>query len=268
MSSRVRDVLMRELDELRYEPTEKRVRAMLGDQAAADSTRAMLVWEPRRIVPSYAFPSEDVSAELVPEPSTDGDAEAPPVLSPGVPFATHTADGETLGVRMQGETRDRAAFRLADPDLDGYVVFDFFAFDAWYEEDEQIVGHPRDPFHRIDTRQSSRHVRIELDGELLADSSRPRLLFETNLPPRYYLPREDVVAKLAPSSKLTRCAYKGEASHWSVEVAGPGGENLAWSYEQPLPDSIEIVGLVAFYNERVDVIVDGERRERPHTEWS
>ena len=144
----------------------------------------------------------------------------------------------------------------------------FAAFDAWYEEDERNVGHPRDPFHRIDVLPSSRQVRMELDGQVLAQSSRPALLFETMLPARYYLPRDDIRAELTPSSTRTWCAYKGQASYWSAAAGDRVVPDLAWTYEQPRHDAAQVRGLIAFFNERLDVIVDGERLERPITPWS
>ena len=131
------------------------------------------------------------------------------LLDPSVPFAVHTAEGEQLTVRTKGR-REGAGFRLHDPDLGGYVELDFDAFD-WWEEDEPIVGHPRDPFHRIDVRRSSRQVRLESnEGVVLADSDRGRWLFEGAFPmARYYLPAEDVRVQLRPSSLHTTCAYKG-----------------------------------------------------------
>jgi uncharacterized protein (DUF427 family) len=244
-----------------------------------DSTRAVLVWEPRRVVPSYAVPAADIHAELVPSaaPTTDGelaagrplpDVFARPVLDPSVPFSAHTTRGEAVDVRANGETSLGAGLRLADPDLAGYVVLDFRAFDGWSEEDEPIVGHPRDPFHRIDVLASSRHLRLELDGEVLAESSRPMLLFETMLPVRYYLPREDVRAELLPSDTHTYCAYKGQAWYWSASVGGRLVPDLAWTYREPLTDASRVGGLIAFFNERVDVVVDGQRSERPITPWS
>jgi uncharacterized protein (DUF427 family) len=170
-----------------------------------------------------------------------------------------------VSLRAAGETREGVGFRFADADLDGYVELDFIAFDAWYEEDEPIVGHPRNPYHRVDVRRSSRHVRVELDGELLAETTRPTLVFETSLPVRFYLPREDVRAEAHPSEKRTYCAYKGEASYSSFDVNGERHGNLAWTYEEPLSDAAELAGLVAFWNERVDLVVDGERTEKPVT---
>ncbi len=279
MGTRLRDVLMRELSALRYEPTEKQIRATLGDRTVIDSTRAMLVWEPKRIVPTYAVPVEDVDGEIgaapPPDPGEQGPAGIPaigapylgdrPVYDPSIPFSVHTTEGEPLTIRGRDAGREAAAFRASDPALAGYVIVDFGGFDAWYEEDERNVGHPRDPFHRIDIVHSSRHVRVELDGELIAESSSPCLLFEPPLPVRYYLPREDVRTDLLrPSDKRTFCAYKGQASYWSLAAE----DDVAWSYPEPLREAAEVTGRVAFFNEYVDVVVDGERLERPVTPWS
>jgi len=255
MSTRMQDMLADARTRLRHEPTERRVRADLGGATVVDSTRAVLVWEPRRVVPSYAVPGDDIRAELVAAPAADGDV--PGVLHPGIPFRVHTARGEPVTI---GD-RAGAGFRLDD--LAGYVVLDFGAFDAWYEEDERIFGHPRDPFHRFDVRQTSRQVRVELGGEVVAETTRARLLFETGLMTRFYLPREDVRVALAPHPRRTYCPYKGRASYWSAEIAGRRHGGIGWSYEQPLPDAAPIAGLVAFWDELVDVYVDGELRERP-----
>lgn len=279
MSSQMGALLAGGLDELRYEPIGKRIRAVLGDGTAIDSTRAVLVWEPRRIVPSYAVPEGDIHGELASAAAAaSGDMQeagvqmpalsSRRVLTPADPFAAHTADGQVVDVRAHGQDRPGAGFRLADPDLAGYIVLDFGAFDGWYEEDEPNVAHPRDPFHRIDVLASSRHVRLELDGQLLAESSRPTLLFETMLPVRYYLPREDLRAELSPSSTRTYCAYKGQASYWSATVGDLVIPDIAWTYQQPLHDAAQVRGLTAFFDERIDVVVDGERHERPITPWS
>jgi uncharacterized protein (DUF427 family) len=246
----MRDLLAQARGGLRYEPVEKRVRA----DAVVDSARAILVWEPRRVVPSYAVPIADISVPLHAAPALA--AEAAGVLHPGIAFGVHTAAGEPVSI----EDRVGAGFRLADPDLAGYVVLDFTAFDEWFEEDERIFGHPRDPYHRVDVRQSARPVRIELDGEVLAETTRARLLFETNLPLRFYLPREDVSGALTAGTRAgTYCAYKGGASYWTLA----GHEDIAWSYEQPLPDAVAVTGLVAFWDERVDVVLDGTKRNPP-----
>ena len=279
MSSKVRELMASGFGELRHEPTAKRIQAVLGGETVVDSTRAVLVWEPRRIVPSYAVPAEDVHGELraaavaTPGPGTDvgmalPDVTALRVLDPRVPFTVHSADGEAADLRAAGRERPGAAFRPADGDLAGMVVLDFGAFDAWYEEDELNVAHPRDPFHRIDVLPSSRQVQLELDGVPLADSSRPALLFETMLPTRYYLPRADVTAELIPSDTKTWCAYKGQASYFSVSVGGRLVRDIAWTYPDPRHDALQVRDLIAFFTERVDVTVDGERRPRPVTPWS
>jgi len=257
----MRDAMMGRLADLRFEPTEKRIRVMVGDDVLADTTRAMLVWEPRRVVPSYAVPLDELRGELATDSETTLDADR--LLHPGIPFSVHSTPGGSFSVHAGGEQRTAAAFQPADEDLAGYVVLDFKAF-QWLEEDELLVSHPRDPYHRIDIRPSSRHVRIELNGEVLAESTRPTLLFETNLPTRFYLPADDMGAVLQPSEKLTYCAYKGEASYWSH----PDLPNLAWTYREPLPDVIQIAGLVAFYDDLVDVTVDGVLRERPSTPFA
>jgi uncharacterized protein (DUF427 family) len=279
MSTRLRDVLMAELGSLRHEPTEKRIRATLAGQTVVDSTRALLVWEPKRVVPTYAVPVDDVDGELGAAPADDSAAERPDgipamgaprlgdrvVLDPSVAFSVHTTAGEPLTLRARGGEAEAAAFRPSDPALEQFVLLDFDAFDAWYEEDERNVAHPRDPFHRIDIVHSSRHIRVELDGTTLAESNRPCLLFEPPLPVRYYLPREDVRTDLLePSDTRTACAYKGEASYFAL----PGAGDVAWTYVQPLREASEVTGRVAFFNEHVDILVDGEPLERPVTPWS
>jgi uncharacterized protein (DUF427 family) len=265
MATRERDVRIRALEELRYEPTEKRVRATLGDRTVVDSTRAALVWEPRRVVPSYAVPVADLHAELVPHTRGGAPPPAPAVLHPGIPFGLHSCAGEAFSVRAGDDTREDVAFRPADPDLADYAVLDFRGFDAWYDEEEPVVSHPRDPFHRVDILRSSRQVRVELDGTVLAESGAPHLVFETDLPLRFYLPREAMRVELEPSAKRTYCPYKGQASYWSFDADSERHEHLAWTYEQPLHDAAPLAGLVAFFDERVDVILDGERRERPRS---
>ena len=164
-----------------------------------------------------------------------------------------------MALRSRSRAVKAPGSSFADEDLEGYVALDFEAFDAWLEEDQPIIGHPREPFHRVDVLLTSRAVRVEIDGETVAESTRARLVFETSLPTRYYLPREDIRAELHASDLRTYCPYKGEASYWSTTTH----ENVAWSYEDPLPDMTPLTGLVAFWNERVDVFLDDEPRGRP-----
>jgi uncharacterized protein (DUF427 family) len=263
MGIAMRELLGGNLESLRYEPTGKRIRVSLDGVLVADTRHARLVWEPRRVVPTYAVPGSSLSARLeptniaLPPPSS-------PILDPSNPFAMHTCAGTSFDVVRNGGRAAAGAFRPDDPDLAGYVVLDFAAFE-WLEEDEPIVAHPHDPFHRIDILRSSRHVRIELDGRLLAESKEPMLLFETNLPVRFYLPRAQVVIDLEPSDTATYCAYKGRASYFSLQ-GGP--RDIAWYYREPLREAEPVRDFVSFFDERVDVVVDGERQERPVTPWS
>ena len=263
-----------ELGELRWYPTAKRIRALIGDETVVDSTDARLVWEPRRIVPSYAVPVGDIRAALAPDDTVPPEERplrlggGPPVLDPSHPFAIHSCDGQAYSIAA-GRELPGAAFRPTDAELDGYAVLDFRAFDGWLEEDEPIVAHPRDPFKRIDIRRSSRHVVLEIAGVPIADSTRPTLLFETHLPTRFYLPPEDIRTDLLmPSATTSACAYKGYAEYWSATIDGT--ENPRRGLD--LPRSTERRGagesLIGFFDERVDVIVDGQRRERPVTPWS
>jgi uncharacterized protein (DUF427 family) len=248
MAVKMRDLLGSAIESLRYEPTAKHLRVCLGDELVADTANGRLVWEPQRIVPTYAVPVADVSARLQP-------TESEPA---------HSCAGSTFDVVVNKARAAAAAFRPDDPDLADYVVLDFGAF-AWREEDESIVAHPHDPFKRIDILASTRHVRIESQGRLLADSSRPVLLFETLLPVRFYLPPADIVVDLEPTDTVTHCAYKGRASYYSVP---DGPSDVAWTYHEPLREAEPVRERIAFFDEHVDVVVDGRRQQRPVTPWS
>jgi len=263
MGTKMRDLLGSAHESLRYEPTPKRLRVYLTDELVADTSNGLLVWEPRRVVPTYAVPEADVAAQLQ---STGRVAELAnqPLLVPANAFTTHTCMGETFDVVVPGARRQSAAFQPDDPDLTGYVTLDFNAFD-WREEEEAVVAHPHDPFRRIDILASTRHVRLEWEDRLLAESSRPLLLFETLLPVRCYLPRADVVVHLEPTDAVSYCAYKGRASYFSVP---DGPSDVAWTYPEPLREAEPIRDHIAFFDERVDVIVDGQLRERPISPWS
>jgi uncharacterized protein (DUF427 family) len=155
------------------------------------------------------------------------------------------------------------------PPLADYLAFYWRMMDHWYEEDEEIFVHPRDPYHRVDVLESSRHVKVSVNGEVVAETERPKILFETGLPPRYYIPPEDVREEaLVPSDKRTQCPYKGVASYYSVEADGRRAEDLVWYYPEPIPEAAKIRGHLAFFNERVDLEVDGVEQERPKTQWS
>ncbi len=275
MATQLRKLLFSALDDLRIHPVRKWVRASAGDRTVVDSRRVLLVWEPRRVVGSYAVPEEDVAGELVAHDVAAGEEhpvsleEGPPVLDPSTAFAVHSTQGRPLSIRTADGDLPGAAFRTEDPDLAGYVVLDWLAFTQWYEEDEPVVAHPHDPFDRIDCLRSSRHIEISHDGVVLADSTRPTLLFETPLPTRFYLPREDVALDLLePTPTHTLCAYKGRASYWSARVGDTVLPDIAWSYPEPLHDAAPVKDLVAFFTERLDLVIDGEPQARPRTPWS
>jgi uncharacterized protein (DUF427 family) len=146
-----------------------------------------------------------------------------------------------------------------------HVAFDWDAMDAWFEEDEEVFVHARNPYSRVDALRSSRHVRVEIDGTTVAESNSPVVLFETGLPLRYYLPALDVRQDLlTPTEQSTDCPYKGTAKYWSVG----DHENIVWSYEAPVPESRPIQGLRCFYNEKVDIYVDGELETKPASPFS
>ncbi len=230
---------------MRVEQGEKRVRAFLGGELVADSSRPLLVWE-KPYYPTYYFRAADVRTDLL---LPDG----------GVAHSPSRGDGLMYDVRAGGKAASGAALRLQESpfeELRDTIRLDWRAMDAWFEEDEQVFTHPRDPYTRVDILPSSRHVRVEAGGVTLAETSKPTLLFETGLSTRYYLPRTHVrMDLLVPSETATHCPYKGEARYWSLRDGGAA--DIAWSYTTPLPESQKIAGLVAFYTERVDLYVDG-----------
>lgn len=163
---------------------------------------------------------------------------------------------------------DASAVRRDDR-LPGHVALAWPAVDHWYEEDTEVHGHPNDPYHRVDVRDSSRLVEVFVAGVRVASSNRPRLLFETTLPTRYYLPKLDVdFGALTPTSTTSVCAYKGTAQYWAVTVDGATYPDLAWGYRHPTPEAARIADHVCFYNERVDIVLDGVALDRPVTPFS
>lgn len=237
---------------LRYEPTPRRIRAEAWGRTLVDSQNALLVFEPRKLTPVFAVPEADIACEL--RPYTRDSAGGG--IRTG--FTAHTAPGQELTLASTGGELEAAGYRLSDPDLAGHVLLDFGAFDQWREEDQVIEGHPRDPFHRVDARVSSRRVSVRYQSLVLAVSAQPVFVYETMLPVRTYLPREDVnFGLLERSTHSTICPYKGTASYWSLKGAGTDGENIAWSYEHPLQDASQLTGLICFYDERTTISVEG-----------
>jgi uncharacterized protein (DUF427 family) len=181
-------------------------------------------------------------------------------------------DAELFDVEAGAVTAEKAALLYDNSPIEavsGYYAFAWDAVDAWFEEDEQVYVHARDPYSRVDILQSSRHVVVEIDGVKVADSVRPRLLFETGLPVRYYLPKTDVrMDLLVPTDLHTECPYKGTASYYSVDLGRDVHANVVWWYPAPVAESAAIAGFVCFYNEKVDITVDGEQESRPKTVFS
>jgi len=232
---------------VRVELGAKRIRAYLGGELVADTTRPLLVWE-KPNYPTYYFPAADVRAELL---SADDNVVHSPSRGDGHTFTVHAGGKEAPGAALRYEHSPFEELREA-------IRFDWQAMDAWFEEDEQVFSHARDPYTRIDILPSSRHVQIELDGVTIAETAKPSLLFETRLPVRYYLPKTHVrLDLLEPSDTVTHCPYKGRAEYWSVRVGENVHPDLAWSYRTPLPESQKIAGLIAFYTEKLDLYVDG-----------
>jgi uncharacterized protein (DUF427 family) len=245
---------------VRLEPNPRRVRVFVGGQAVADSGRTMYLFETGHL-PVYYFPREDVRFDLL-EPTS---------------HHTHCpwkGDASHYDVVVGDRRARNAVWAYPAPidsvaELKDYVAFYWNAVDAWYEEDDEVFVHARDPYHRVDVLSSSRHVEVRVNGALVADTSRPRLLFETGLPVRYYIPKLDVrMDLLTPTATRTRCPYKGEALYWSVQAGEDVVADVAWSYPYPIPEIPKIENLLAFYNEKVDITVDGVPQDRPVTKWS
>ncbi len=243
---------------LRIEEGPKRIRTYLGGELIADSTRVKLVWE-KPYYPVYYFPQDDVRMEL---------------LSPSGETRRSPSRGEAHYFTVKGGSKlaERAAYTHPDSpveELRDRIAFDWASMDSWFEEDEEVYVHARDPYTRVDTLRSSRHVAVVVNGVKVADSHHPTLLFETGLPTRYYLPKVDVrMDLLVPTDTETHCPYKGTAQYWSVEADDEVFSDIAWSYRHPVMESINIAGLVSFYNEKVDIYVDGALQERPKTPFS
>ncbi len=245
---------------LYLDPSPKRIRVEVRGETIADSTRAMLLHESGH-QPIYYFPPEDVRAEFL-EPS-DRHTHCP-----------KKGDASYYTIRVGDHAVDAGAWYYRDPlsgapPIKDLIAFYFNRMDRWLEEDEEIQVHPRDPYHRIDVLRSDRRVRVSLDGELLAESERAVALFESNLPARWYLPLEDVSAALEPSDTVTRCPYKGTAGYYSVKLSnGETARDLLWYYQRPLPEVGRIAELVCFFNERVELRLDGVLQEQPESPWS
>jgi uncharacterized protein (DUF427 family) len=233
---------------------------MFGGETVADSRRVKLMHEKGHL-PVYYFPRGDIRMDFL--EATDHTTHCP--------FKGHAS---YWSVRVGDSVAENAVWGYPEPIDSAPPLADYLAFycrmmDHWYEEDEEVFVHPRDPYHRVDVLESSRHVEVCVNGEVVAETERPKILFEIGLSPRYYIPPEDVREEaLVGSQKSTQCPYKGIASYWSVEARGERVEDLVWCYPDPIPETAKVKGLLAFFNEKVDLEVDGVEQERPKTQWS
>jgi uncharacterized protein (DUF427 family) len=236
---------------LHFDPSPKRVRGFFAGEVIVDSTRAKLLHETGHL-PVYYFPVGDVSAEFL-------------EVSDHRTHCPFKGDASYRSVVVGDRAAQNAMWMYEEPIeeasfLRDQVAFYFDRMDSWFEEDEEIFVHPRDPYTRIDILSISRHVRISVEGQDLAETDRPVLLFETSLPTRYYIPKEDVRMDLLEiSGHVTECPYKGRPVHFSARKLGDTGKHIAWCYENPHPEAEGVSGLIAFYNERVDLEIDGRK---------
>jgi uncharacterized protein (DUF427 family) len=252
------------LADVRTEPCPRRIRVMVAGQFVADTTNALYVFEKGHL-PVYYFPRADVRWDLL--EATDTTTHCP-----------RKGDASYWTIAVGADRRVDAVWGYPTPiagveELADHVAFYWDRVDAWFEEDDEVFKHARDPYKRIDVLQSSRHVEVFIEGVKVADSVRPRLLFETGLPTRYYLPKLDVrVDLLRPSTTTSVCPYKGTAHYFSVQLpdraAGDLVTDIVWYYPAPIPEIPKIEAHLCFFNEKVDIVVDGVAQERPLSPWS
>jgi uncharacterized protein (DUF427 family) len=245
--------------EIRVEPSGRWVRAFVGGVAVADSKQVLTVAVG---LPVYYFPRGDVRADLL-EPSDRKESHA----TLGERSFYHLRVGDRL---IEDAAWQFKAPPPGSPEIGEHIAFYWDRLDHWYEEDDEVFAHARDVRHRVDVLNSSRHVRVIVGGEVVADSHRPRLLFETGLPTRYYLPRMDVrMDLLSQSDTVTQCPYKGRSVHYNLALGDRTKRDMAWSYPFPIPECPKIEHLICFFDERVDAVeVDGETQPKPRTPWA
>lgn len=229
-----------------WEPWPRRMRAVFAGRTVLDSQRGIVLHETGRL-PQHFYPLDDLDQDLLSaaEPDAHGRAQ--------------------FGVRVGQRSASGAVTAFPDgddaiPALHGYVSVAFAAMDRWFEEDEPIYGHVRDPYHRVDVRTASRHVVVRHAGRIIAESTRPKLLFETSTPIRYYLPFADVdLGVLERSDTVSECPYKGDGQHWHLHVEGQRVPDAAWSLPHPLPEGLAAAEHICFYPHKVHLEVDGRQ---------
>ncbi|MFQ5937194.1 MAG: DUF427 domain-containing protein [Acidiferrobacterales bacterium] len=245
---------------IELEPSPRWVRVYFNGELIGDSRAMMLLRESGRL-PVYYFPKKDVCMEYL-KPSDRPASSAP------------KGDGMFWDVRVGDSTAKDAAFTFRNrsgsgPIPEGYIGFVWNKMSAWFEEDEEVFVHARDPYSRVDVLHSSRHIKVVIDDVAVAETERPRLLFETGLPTRFYIPRQDVcMGLLGQSDTVTHCPYKGEAHYYSVTIGDTVRKDIVWYYRYPVPECTKIQDLLCFFNEKVDIYEDAERLPRPTSPWS
>lgn len=230
-------------------PCPKRIRAFFNGKVIADSKRTFLL---RQFPMRYFFPSEDVNHSWL--------------KANGHSNTGRLGKTNNFNVTVNDRQAENAARQyielseVAGHDINEYFAFDWHSMDDWYEEDEPVTVHPRDPYIRIDTLQSSRHVKIVIAGEVIAESKRPVLLYEAGHITRYYLYRPDVrLDLLEPSDTRTGCPYKGVASYYSVKVGDTKIDDIIWTYPATYPECNHIQNMMCFFSEKIEEFyVDGE----------
>jgi len=218
----------------------------VGGTAVIDSKRGGVVYGARRLA-TYFFPTSDVRMDLLTPPGSAGDSSE-----------------QKYSLSVDGRTIEDIAWTVArSAELEGLIAFEWRKIERWYEEDDEVFVHPRDPYHRVDVMNSSRHIRVEIDGTVVAETDQPRLLFETGIRTRYYIPKVDVrMDLLAPTPTSTACPYKGNAVYWTARIGDKEFKDIVWSYPFPTLESAKIQNMLSFYNEKVDIFVDGELEKR------
>ncbi|MDJ0947038.1 MAG: DUF427 domain-containing protein [Kiloniellales bacterium] len=245
---------------IRFEPCAKRLRVVFGGETAADTTAVRLLHETRHL-PVYYFPRDDVRMDLL--TATEHRSYCP-----------FKGEAGYWTVAAGGRSAENAVWSYPAPydevaGIAGYLAFYWDKMDHWYEEDEEVFVHARDPYVRVDVLDCARPLRVVLGGETVAETRRARILFETGLPPRYYIPREDLRAELLPSGTETACPYKGRARYHGVRAGEEVFEDIVWYYPDPLPESRRIKDRLCFFNEKVDaILLDGAEVPKPKTKWS
>ncbi len=244
-----------------FERSPRRVRVKFGGEIIADSTAAHLLFETRHL-PVYYFPRADVRTDLL--RATDHHS-----------FCPYKGTASYWTVAAGAKEAENAVWGYPEPFDEVAAIGDYLAFywnrmESWWEEDDEVFVHPRDPYKRVDVLNSARAVRVTIGGVTVAETTRARFLFETRLPTRYYIPPEDVrMDLLVASEKVTACPYKGTARYYSVKIGEQLFPDIVWSYPDPIAECPKIKGYLAFFNEQVDeILVDGVAVPRPLTPWS